>query len=228
MTSRSSQSPNLDFDIGAKVQCRDGSCGKLIRVVIDPDTDSVVALVVESGLLQKDARIVPLRLVEAASPDTIQLDIDSERLEDFVEYTETEYAALPPDWQHDRYNIGDASYAAPPYIPIIDAPVMPMVRQTVHEGIPSTQEVVGQGTPVRDLSGEVGVVDRVFTNRESGLITHLVVKLSGLLSSDTRIVPIDFVSEIDDLGVLIHMKNRDFDDLPEYRPERSRPRREES
>ncbi len=226
--SPSPQAPNLDFDIGATVQCRDKSCGKLIRVVIEPDTDKVIALVVERGLVQKDARIVPLRVVESASPETIQLAIDSERLEDYVEYREAELAALPHDWQHDRYNIGEASYAAPPYLPVVDAPVMPMVRQTVHEGIPSTQEVVGQGTPVRDLNGEVGVVDRVLTNCESGQITHLVVKRSGLLSSDTRIVPISFVSEIDDLGVLIHMEGREFDDLPEYRPERSKPRREAS
>jgi uncharacterized protein YrrD len=220
METPSPQTPNLDFEIGAEVHCREESCGKLKRVVIDPDTERVVALVIERGFLQKDARVVPLRVVAEASPDTIQLDLNTAEVENYPEYNETEYAVPADDWSHERYNVGDATFWAPPYLPVINEPVMPMLRQTVREGISSTQEVVGTGTPVRDRDGEIGVVDRVLTNRQSGAITHLVVKPEGLLDNDARIVPIAFVSEIDDLGVIVNLEDRPFEDLPEYRPRR--------
>jgi sporulation protein YlmC with PRC-barrel domain len=218
----SSRTPNLDFKIGAEVQCRDDSCGKLSRVVIDPETEQVVALIVERGVLQKDSRVVPLRVVIEATPDTIRLDLESDALDNYTEYNETEYAVPAEGWEHSRYHMGEASYWAPPYRPIMDMPVMPMLRQTIHEGIPSTQEAIGKGTAVRDREGELGTVDRVLTNRESGAITHLVVKSAGLLSSDIRLLPIGMVSEVDDMGVIADLQGREFEDLPEYQPDKGR------
>jgi uncharacterized protein YrrD len=218
----SSRTPNLDFEIGARVHCREDSCGRVSRVVIDPESEQVVALIVERGLLQKDSRVVPLRLVLEATPDEIRLDVDSDALDDYTEYNETEYSAPAEGWKHARYHMGEASYWAPPYRSVIDMPVVPMLRQTITEGIPSTQEAIGKGTDVRDREGDLGTVDRVLTNRESGAITHLVVKSTGLLSSDTRILPIGLVVEVDDLGVLADLQGREFEDLPEYQPDKGR------
>jgi uncharacterized protein YrrD len=219
MEQSSSRSLNLDFEIGAQVECSDESCGKLVRVVIDPDSASVVALVVERGLLSKDARVVPLRLIAEATPDTIRLALERDALDNFPEYDETEFSVPAEGWEHQRYHSGDVAFWAPPYLPVINQPVMPMLRQTIREGIPSTQEVIGAGTSVRDQEGELGTVDRVLTHRDSGAITHLVVESGKLLGSDVRILPIDLISEIDDLGVIADLQGRDFEDLPKYRPD---------
>ena len=210
--------PSLDFDVGAPVACRGEGCGKLARVVIDPETERVVALVIEyGGLLDKKRRVVPLRAVAQAEPDTIRLDLDKEDLAHYPEYNETEYAIPSDDWRHDRYQTDDAVYWNPPYRPIVNMPVVPMLRQRVHEGIPSTLDVIGSGTPVRTLTGELGVVDHVLTSRDSGLITHLVVRRGALLGADARIVPIAYVTEIDDEGIMVELAHETWEELPEYR-----------
>jgi uncharacterized protein YrrD len=214
-------SPNLDFDIGAQARCRGESCGKLGRVVIDPDSDSVVSLIIEQGFLQKESRVIPLRLVLEASPDTIELDVDRDDLDRYPEYDEVEYAVPSDDWRHDQYQVSEAAYWTPPYRTVVEMPVVPMVRQTIHEGIPSTQEVIGKGTPVRDRTDEdLGHIDHVLTSRESGAITHLVIDTGGLLRSDLRVVPIGRVIEIDDQGVIIDVQDRELEDMPEYREDR--------
>jgi uncharacterized protein YrrD len=214
-------SPNLAFNIGAQVQCREDSCGKLSRVVIDPDSDSVVALIIEQGFLQKESRVIPLRLVIEASTDTVELNLEREDLERYPEYNEVEYAVPSDDWRHDQYQVSEAAYWTPPYRTVVEMPVVPMVRQTIHEGIPSTQEVIGKGTPVRDrMDDDLGSIDHVLTNRESGAITHLVIDTGGLLSSDLRVVPIGLVVEIDDQGVIIDTRDRELEDMPEYREDK--------
>lgn len=60
------------FTLGADVSCTDGICGKLSRLVIDPDTRTVTHLVVDDRQLQ--GLLVPLNLVDVdATTGQIQL-----------------------------------------------------------------------------------------------------------------------------------------------------------
>jgi NADH:ubiquinone oxidoreductase subunit D len=58
------------FTIGAEARCRDGYCGEVIRVVMDPLTRTVTHLVVEPEHRQGLGRLVPLELVETERKDT--------------------------------------------------------------------------------------------------------------------------------------------------------------
>jgi len=52
------------FIIGAEARCSDGACGEVIRVVVDPVTETVTHLVVEPKHRQGLGRLVPLSLLD--------------------------------------------------------------------------------------------------------------------------------------------------------------------
>jgi ribosomal 30S subunit maturation factor RimM len=74
------------FKIGAKVYTTDGEAGKLMKVVIDPDTERVTHLIVERGFLQKIDRVVPFEAVDNVTDEGIRLKVSTAELEQFPRY----------------------------------------------------------------------------------------------------------------------------------------------
>jgi hypothetical protein len=69
---RADMTGTTQFTIGAEVSCRGGRCGKLTRVIIDPVRRALTHFVVESHL-HGLGRLVPLELVDSATPEHIDL-----------------------------------------------------------------------------------------------------------------------------------------------------------
>ena len=61
------------FAIGADARCADGVCGKVSRVVVDPVARVVTHLVVEPRHWPGLGRLVPLNLVDGATPEEVRL-----------------------------------------------------------------------------------------------------------------------------------------------------------
>src|ERR1700748_113563 len=55
-----------EFTLGAQASCSDGSCGEVIRTILDPATRTVTHLVIEPKHRKMDGRLVPIGLVDAA------------------------------------------------------------------------------------------------------------------------------------------------------------------
>ncbi len=91
---RSQQTGTTQFTIGAKVSCRSGSCGKLTRVIIDPIRGTLTHLVVEPRD-HEQGRLVPLNLVESASPEQIDLACSRKEFDALDLSVDTDY--LPMD-----------------------------------------------------------------------------------------------------------------------------------
>ena len=62
-------SDTTQFTIGTEARCTDGVCGEVSRVVVDPVGQVVTHLVIEPKGRAGLARLVPVGLVEAASPE---------------------------------------------------------------------------------------------------------------------------------------------------------------
>ena len=56
---------SAEFILGSSVSCRDGPCGELTRIVVDPGPRSVTHLVVTPPQRGEAARLVPVRLAAA-------------------------------------------------------------------------------------------------------------------------------------------------------------------
>ena len=76
---------DTDFRVGAAVECRDGAAGTLRQLVVDPTTDSVTHLVVESREHFGIPLLVPRHQVATAAMDVVRLN-----------YTQAEFTQMDP------------------------------------------------------------------------------------------------------------------------------------
>ena len=58
-----------EFTLGAEASCSDGSCGQVIRTILNPATRTVTHLVIEPRHHPESGRLVPVGLVEAGVGD---------------------------------------------------------------------------------------------------------------------------------------------------------------
>jgi uncharacterized protein YrrD len=210
----------FDFNIGAQVRCEDGKCGQLLKVVIDPEAQEVTDLIVERGFLLKDDRVLPIDLVERTTEDEIHLSITSDELSHFEAYDEKAFEVPAPASQlPGAYERSEAVKWTPimaPYGVVTSKPIIPVVRQRVHEGISARETVVEQGTPVENVQGDVGTVDHALVDPDTGDIEYYVVD-RGLLARSV-IVPASEVREVTENAVFIDLGADELDELPRYRP----------
>ncbi|HXF63218.1 MAG TPA: BON domain-containing protein [Caldilineaceae bacterium] len=206
----------FQFTIGADVYARDGRCGVMRKVVIDPATRRVTDLVVEKGFLQKEDRVLPVSIVERVTTEEIHLSIRSEELENYPLYREEEFIGPAPGWQGDwQYQQEEILHWLTYYgLPDYPEPIIPMIRQRVPRGIPSELEVIGRDTPVRNMDGMVGKVDHLLVNQQSWEITHLVVR-KGMLPY-RLVIPISWIKHIDEHGVFIQGNKEQLREAPRH------------
>ena len=83
------------FRIGAPVLALGGRAGHLSKVVIDPNTRRATHLVIHRGLLLDEYRVVPVELVERATPEGIFLHLSSREVARQPRYQEERFIGPP-------------------------------------------------------------------------------------------------------------------------------------
>jgi hypothetical protein len=76
----------LNLNVGARVYCHDGKCGRLAYLVVEPQRRQVTHIIVEQGFLQKHFRLLPISIVEQATTGDVYLKVGDEELATFPEY----------------------------------------------------------------------------------------------------------------------------------------------
>jgi hypothetical protein len=204
----------LVLDIGADVHCEDGHCGRLIKVVADPQTKQITDLIVEKGFLLKTDRVLPISVVSGTRDGEIRLAISSEELADYPEYREWDFVPLGSGYQGGYASHEMVTWLSP-YGPLVARPVIPMIRRHVREGIPSEMEAIGRGTPVHAREARVGEVDHLLMDRETGEISHVVVDTGG---DALPIVPISRVERATEGGIFVAATEEEIGELSHYHP----------
>src|ERR1700759_4467266 len=80
-----------EFIVGSDVACRDGPCGVLSRVVIDPIADAVACLDVEAKNPRHHGHLVPISLVATATAKEIRLKSRKASFEELEPAQENEF-----------------------------------------------------------------------------------------------------------------------------------------
>ncbi len=204
------------YKIGVDVYCADGRCGKLIKVVIDPYTRRITHLVVEKGYLQKKDRVIPVTAVKEANEERILLNVPSEALKQFPEYHEEEFAVPTPDVEETMHYARMQVLVWATLYGIASEALQPMSRQRVKKGINPEEPVIGRGTKVFALDGPIGEIDHVLVDKETGEITHIIVR-KGILPRHV-VVPMALVSNILDDGVYLKTDRKHLEELSTYTP----------
>jgi sporulation protein YlmC with PRC-barrel domain len=196
----------MQFTIGVDANCRDGVCGKVIRIVVDPIARAVTDIVVEPPHRQGLGRLIPLQLVAATSPEVT------------LTCTLAEFEALPLAEENHFLPGGGffpgyapAAVLSLPYYGLGVGNVTPPV--TV-DTLPVGEVGVRRGESVHATDGEIGRVQGLVINPANRHVTHVLLQEGHLWGRKEVAIPIGAVTGITD-GIRLSLTKEDVQDLPE-------------
>jgi hypothetical protein len=209
-------SVTTQFTIGAKVSCRSGPCGRLTRVIIDPIARSLTHLVVEPP--DHDlGRLVPLELVEAATPEKIDLACTLKEFDSLDPSQDADY--FPMDDYYGGYSrgygYGPGGAFFWPYFGFGGVGFGWGWGEDVlaYEAIPSGEVTIRRGDPVQATDGDIGRVAGLVIGTPAGEVTHILLQEGHLWGKKDVAIPIHSVERV--AGVVeVALSKQELRDLP--------------
>lgn len=208
-----------EFRAGAVVECTDGPAGKLERLVLDPGSEKVTHLVVESqphfGILV----LVPRERVAASDGDTVRLNCTREELKLMDPFEEVMYS--PPTSQATAVESVPAPYSFPaPGLGVapmtgIGGPfgVAPIAPPIVEEVVPEGEVVVGRDAVVQARDGDIGHVDDILADAATGRLTHLVVRSGHLWATHHFRIPASAIERVEEGNVRLRLTRQEVETI---------------
>lgn len=214
--------PAVPYAIGAEVGCRDGVCGTLSRVIIDPVARSLAHLVVQPEDKTEPARLVSASLLDCDAPD-IKLRCDKAHFAALEQAVETEFVDLgtggaPPrpgesGWMPHATVTGGVGggMMLPGMLP--DARGVAEPWEVTRERIPAGTVQVRRGERVHALDGDIGRVRGLVIDPDSRHVTHVLLDEGHLWGKKEVAIPIGAVTTVVD-GIRLSLTKDDVRDLP--------------
>jgi sporulation protein YlmC with PRC-barrel domain len=199
------------FTIGAAVECSDGPCGAVSRVVVDPVARELTHLVVEPEHRSGLGRLVPLNMVEAGA-DEIRLRCTLDEFEKLPSAEETDF--LPGGSGYDAYAAHEAYYW--PYFGLEGAadPRLALASAVeTRDTLPPGEIGVRRGDAVQATDGEIGKVEGLVVDSAKGHVTHVLLQEGHLWGRKQVAIPIDTVEKIDE-GITVNLSKHEIGALP--------------
>jgi sporulation protein YlmC with PRC-barrel domain len=203
-----------EFDIGSEVACRDGVCGKLARVVIDPVARTITHLAVEPKHGKRDGRLVPIDRVTSGGSEIV-LDCTKAQFESF-EYAD-DFDFLPAE------NIGGSAYDPShalswPYYAMYTSGGhhgRPYLDRRIedHDSVPLADVEIRRGDHVHATDGTIGKVHGLIIDPRDHSVTHFLLEEGHVWGHKTVAIPITAVDRLDD-GVRLSLTVEQVRDLP--------------
>ncbi len=170
----------LTFNFGTKVHCLDSSFGSLTKLVVEPENRRVVDLIAENGFFVKRARVIPMSKISSMDEDGIYLALTSDEMLTLPEYRET-IMERPAD--------GNESGAYLSADTMTTAPLVPMVQETIREGVSPKLKVLSSHTAVKNEGTTVGKLQAVQIENAEHQISSIVVR-HGLVFTEVESIPV--------------------------------------
>lgn len=225
-----------DLHIGVAVHAPDGTrLGTLKRVVVDGTSVSVLALIVDPGLVASGnllapggwerprERVATIDLVASAERDGVHLSCTRDAFDQLPLFEHEQFLDVDPvggpdvdPVLHQRFQLGDlVSYAASEF-GLGGAPYRPPTQITHDE--PPTAGAIEEGTPVWRLEPRehIGDVRRVLLDQATGRVGGIVLRRG--FPGHLVVLPIAAVSGIQDGLVEARLSDEEIASLPLYEP----------
>ncbi|HTX62692.1 MAG TPA: hypothetical protein VMD28_03585 [Acidimicrobiales bacterium] len=204
------------FAIGAAVSCRDGGCGELVRVVIDPGKNAVTHLVVRPTHRSGAGTLVPVELVESASSHEIRLRCTLERFGTLDSAEETDVtpgfdpagtsSGLP------MFGFRGSGLRGTAGVGLV-GPLRIKPHGVVEDNIPAGEGEVSGGQHVHALDGPIGHVLGLVVD-SGGQVTHVLLGEGHLWGKKEVAIPVSAVKTVADDGVYLSLTKKQLGDLP--------------
>ena len=196
--------------------------GHVDRVVIDPRTNEVTYLIVRKGVLFTEDKVVPVGLIASAKEDGIILTNNAGKLDDLPDFEESYFVSVnnaEPVERAESVRSAPSLYQYPPVSGLFSN--MPVdynsgfIAQTT-TNIPENDVAVKNGARIISQDGQhVGNVAEIMTDAKSDRVTHVVIS-QGLLFKSHKLIPIDWVREVDEDAVYVAVTAQTLKALPDY------------
>lgn len=217
---------------GADVFSGDGEkLGTLDRVILDPNTKEVTHLVISKGLLFTTNKIVAFDDVNQNVTDSITLRSPKRDLKDFQDFEETHYVdqdqtenptsdeiPVPTSYWYPPVNL--AWWRAGGTDNPIMYPVQPVYVARKTQNIPEGTVALEEGAKVVSADHKhIGNIKELVISTPDNRVTHMVIN-EGVLFKERKLVPVTWISEIDEGEVRLSVDSNTLDHLPAYQPVR--------
>lgn len=192
------------FTIGDSANCRDGECGVVIRVVVDPVARVVTHLVVEPKHRQGLGKLVPLDMVEV-SDDGVALRCSLNEFEKLAPAEETDYLTASDG----LLGYGSSEVFPLPYYGL-SASAAP--APVTYDKVPLGEVAVRRGDPVHATDGEIGRVQGLVVDPIDHHVTHVLLQEGHLWDREEVAIPISAVVSFQS-GIHLILSKQEVQDL---------------
>lgn len=221
--------------------------GTLSRFVLDPRTRRVTYIILQRGMLSRQEYVLPMDMVERIDEDAIYVKSSLGSPDELSLFQESSYVPAPVDpmsnspfaggnpnsrmfFYYPPAGMGSAG-VTPSYpqeepvtygpnalnpIPVSGADEMTPVQKAEDD---APQDIVALKEGARVVSSDskhVGNVEKLLLDARNNKTTHLLIT-KGLFFKNTKLVPMDWVDQIDEDEVRLLMSAEYLDQLPEYK-----------
>jgi len=217
----------MELKEGVGVFTPDGKeVGKINRFVLNPATDEVTHIVVQKGWLSPVDKVVPLQMINFATEERVVLTKSSEEFEDLPAFEEKHFIrATDEDMrraEYPNYLTFPAYYWYPPQgygsYPAYGLEYYLWPSVEANRNIPEDAVPLKEGAKVISSDGEhVGDVERLFIDPDSSRATHFVIT-QGFFFKEHKLVPIQWVSSVQEEKIELVVSSELLQRLPAYEP----------
>lgn len=216
----------MKIELGAKVVTADGhDIGTIDKLILNPDSGDLHAIVVHKGLLFGRDIEIPIDDLAQHQTGTIQIRRTKQQLDDLETFYEDSYTTPPPERSAEY--VSGYGYPAAGLLwpsswsgPVSGEPYGHEAVGAVEDEIASMHRaqdlgnaVIKEGSDVRSRDGEkVGEVHQIVFDASTGRPTALVIRKGFLFTTDVEI-PVGLISSVDDDRVYLDARH---DELEKY------------
>jgi uncharacterized membrane protein len=172
-----------EISIRAEVECTDGPAGQSTNLIVDPKTLKVSHYAVKEKRSPHTERLVPVEQVAESTPELLRLSCTIEELSALpaFRFLETQQASIP-------------SYTG---VAAVQTGREIRTLQVERTHVPQGELALTADAKVEATDGEVGHVDALLTDEETGQITHLVMREGHAWGAKEVVLPISIVDDVE-------------------------------
>lgn len=201
----------MDIPLDVEVRCAGGACGQSTVIIIDPDTDQVTHVVVQTA---KGEYLVPIDVISESAPTHIQLRWNQAELEaaepfEREEPISDEDRVMALQAMSGSYMGWSATGMPGEYTAPMPAPSFVEVEQ-----IPAHERALHRGADVEATDGRVGQLDEFIIEPGSGRISHLVLRKGHLWGKRDVTIPVSEIDRVENDVVYLKLDKDAVSQLP--------------
>jgi hypothetical protein len=216
-------SDHAEYTIGSEVQCSNGVCGELQRVVVDPVARTLTHLVVDAKHGSGTGRLVPISLADSTA-DGILLRCTNADFDMLESAEETHFVAgASGEWDYEQehilswpyYGLGMGGMGAGGMGTTSDPSQPPGPQTVTYDRVPVGEVQVRRGEPVHATDGDIGHVQGLVIDPADHTVTHVLLDEGHLWGKKRVAIPVGAVEKVDSTGVRLRFTKDQVRDLPQ-------------